>query len=1671
MAINIDKNVENKKESLLTPGEEAAELLLKNKNLEKQEEKQEEKPKWFEKKDALGWRDGPRSDEWFKANNINKEEFLKVEEDYLVSQFGSDGYFMIKDIEENQHDMGFIPNYFKMREKRNQILEDYQAKKSNQGINKLLNPDKEQRDIEPQSFVAASFDKKKQLTPLEKKIAINMGIYTEEEIENLDGNSTKEQMAVNPVIIDPIDSFWEKANDRVEEKLDSWKKNYLPDYVVNEDGELIGDNISDIFNEGADGSVVKLMELWGNPDLTTKEKQDILHRQLTDEDKDLGAIGRLIKTSGMLYYDLAPFLSAMFAQPSFKKIIKKKHLAAAISIGTAVTAVETIRNMYIEAILSDTPPKDFETWWQLFIEEGAALRSLKQGAKAGLTMSGFAYGGPKAIQLGQKYLPKNALTNSALATIGLGTIGNVGGWTTMHTLIEGEMPTKKDLLDIALLAGAFNVAGPSTNLFVKRVVHLSQDTNKTIKQTIQDVKNNPSKHGFLFDFKNRGEWLPTLNTKKRIETVELKIESLKEVINDPKKIPKSIEPMQKQLIALREDLKKLRKNITATNFKVDNEKGIKLTEKIKNLKLKIKDQENINRAPEQFKQAYELYAKLTGRNPKEQDIDMLKRTYEKDQSKKQEEFIDSHGNPKKVTDLIRYENKFSTSFKNLPKNVKDATTAFFTMTLDGMHKLRLLDIKYDKYGKQIYHGNSVYEFFRLQKGMGTRALHFIFENTLNYKTLSPNGKSLVNVFVDNAIKTKQHIIDFTNYVVALRALERKAEGKESGLTSKLEYVRDLEKIIKDAPENFKKANKELQEWNTRLLTYLKESGLISQQYFDILKTKTYISFGRIKEQKTPTGKKSLKSKPLKAVKEYVEGKIDPIDSPFETMVFNTMNLIILAEGNRARTMFYDHVKAEPKLFPDIERVKNIKKINEIIKEENKKLTIKEGDLQITEFGNDIKSYHNTLKYQKDSTHVSYMKKGKFETWNIKDKDLANIVNQTIENGHTKFIWDVLAAPTKLIRAGSILNTAFMLKNLFRDTFFAPLVSKNWFIPIYSSVKGMYKYTRGRYPMFAHSKYVKQWKQFQVSGGMQGMFKDIDRIILKKGEFTDAVLKENRKGITARNVIDFINPKNWLENLRLLGEMFEVGTRLENYHLTQKRLVKWNKKASKKYPEKMLTKKEIIEMAGFEARDITIDFSRVGTKTGIINKIAAFWNPTYQGFWKAWENIIWAKKKNYGAVAPLEKLIKMGMLTITLPALLEWWTHKDDPTWRSYSKIAHQMNNIVVIPMGEKEIVQHIPRGHSVGYIFGYMITEMFDQMYLRHLARLPEKERPEAWQNQNITKNMKKTLKLYVNAEIEEDYLYNIVADYMQQNVVPFVKFGTPDVVRVPIQDAYNRDFFRDIRILNKEQEDLPNIFQRSEWTSPTAIFIAEQMDHYIYHGASNVDAHWAGINLNSPQKVDMWIDGYTSTLGRIFVNYLTDPIATYFDPGREEYIHPESKDWIKNLHNQPIISALIKRNHSKSTLYLNKFWDKYSEYRQYEKLFRKSTDIEVLKDKALHKDFQRWSKKHNNISLEEGKAIFEVLDNMRRVIATLNQNITLMTKLDEDGQFNKDLIKDGEDKEQAEDFLFQKIQENYIAMNNAAGATLDILAVREKKRITKIKEREEFKKRYKQINEGIKTN
>ena len=217
-------------------------------------------------------------------------------------------------------------------------------------------------------------------------------------------------------------------------------------YLTN--GELIGkDSISDIFNEGADGSLVKLMELWGNPDLTTKEKQDIVHRQLTDKDEDLGAIGRLIKFSGTLTYDLFPFLASLggvkkLTPERVKKLIKSKGVKLAVEIGAAVTAVETIRNMYIEAILSDTPPKDFPTWWQLFIEEGAALRSLKKGSKAGLTMGGFAYGGPKAIQLGQKYLPKNMWTN-----IGLGTTGNVAGYTTMHTLIEGEMPTKKDLLD------------------------------------------------------------------------------------------------------------------------------------------------------------------------------------------------------------------------------------------------------------------------------------------------------------------------------------------------------------------------------------------------------------------------------------------------------------------------------------------------------------------------------------------------------------------------------------------------------------------------------------------------------------------------------------------------------------------------------------------------------------------------------------------------------------------------------------------------------------------------------------------------------------------------------------------------------------------------------------------------------------------------------------------------------------------------------------------------------------------------------------------------------------------------------------------------------------------------------------------------------------------------
>jgi len=207
--------------------------------------------------------------------------------------------------------------------------------------------------------------------------------------------------------------------------------------------------------------------------------------------------------------------------------------------------------------------------------------------------------------------------------------------------------------------------------------------------------------------------------------------------------------------------------------------------------------------------------------------------------------------------------------------------------------------------------------------------------------------------------------------------------------------------------------------------------------------------------------------------------------------------------------------------------------------------------------------------------------------------VINGLNPTQATGFIKFAGFITGA----LRAGATLyNLCFYaLKTFLRDTMFSYLLTKSDFNP-FKSAAGNLK--------MAWTKDEAYW-EFKKAGGDQASFASVDRNSLQRQiatltatGYTDAVWNsvKAKKFAQAWEV-------GILEPLRRPGEISELMTRLGEFKSSMK--------------GKELTK-EALEQAGFNAREITIDFAKAGVTGRAMNQISAFFNANIQGFLKTAE---------------------------------------------------------------------------------------------------------------------------------------------------------------------------------------------------------------------------------------------------------------------------------------------------------------------------------------------------------------------------------------------------------------------------------------------------------------------
>lgn len=269
---------------------------------------------------------------------------------------------------------------------------------------------------------------------------------------------------------------------------------------------------------------------------------------------------------------------------------------------------------------------------------------------------------------------------------------------------------------------------------------------------------------------------------------------------------------------------------------------------------------------------------------------------------------------------------------------------------------------------------------------------------------------------------------------------------------------------------------------------------------------------------------------------------------------------------------------------------------------------------------------------------------------------------------------ILSIPAKWLRAGAVLSPEFMLRNPARDMTSAAVYSKHGFIPVADTLKGL--------ALYLH-KGDTYW-EYMRSGAAQANLVSLDRNYLA-GQMRDLLQRPSVKKMVTTNPIEI---------LRGLSEATEMATRLAEFHNVRKGYTGIGNRLFGK-----TRKPGSIQEAALESRDITLDFSRIGSHTKSWNKISAFFNASIQGtdkMFRAW-------REN-----SLDMTIKTAMF-ITMPSVLLWYLNKDDPRYQELPQ--WQKDIFWIIPA--KDTLIKIPKPFELGILFGTVPERMLQWMYDR----------------------------------------------------------------------------------------------------------------------------------------------------------------------------------------------------------------------------------------------------------------------------------------------------------------------------------------------------------------------
>lgn len=694
----------------------------------------------------------------------------------------------------------------------------------------------------------------------------------------------------------------------------------------------------------------------------------------------------------------------------------------------------------------------------------------------------------------------------------------------------------------------------------------------------------------------------------------------------------------------------------------------------------------------------------------------------------------------------------------------------------------------------------------LFNGQVGKALRAIESDTISYKTGETTGEGLIPILkvveqsklqkIKNKIpglKDKEYrptVEDFDAYVFAKHAKE---------VAEKYDHVTGLEKnaaatknVIEIGDRVYKDAAKRFVDFQNRGLKYLADSGIKSKDEFAKMvgKYEHYIPLEKIIVGEGP-GSISRSLNPKQILKKRGKGSAEQIYSPTLRAAERIHEYYTMAEKNRVTKSIHDMM------------VKYDYPVKEIKADPGFKMEIMDENGKPT---GEFASVYRELK----NNELAFFEEGVRKVFDVPENVANTIKAMGIDK--TNKLTSVLSIPAKFLRLGVTIPIDFMLKNMFRDQFHAFTQSRGNYIPYVTYVEGLAN-------IAAKSK---KYRDYQSFGAMNSSSVSLD--INYSGQSLARIADKTSMRDVAFNVVS--SPVKamqvGIEMLQKFSDLAETGTRVGEYSKVYDKLRKQG-----------LSHQDAGLKAAFAARNVTVDFQRMGASMKAFNMVIPFLNPNIQGTAQIFTNI---QERRYDVA------LKMGSLTAAAAGL--WALNKDDPRMKEIPQWQKDMFYIIMMDEWVPSIKAEIGNPNT-------RLNE--DGTYETNIGKIIRLPKP-----QGMIASSSQSVEAYL------DYLHSQDPDKGEVLRKEILKAFLPDTpinptaFSVPMQLRTNYDTYRDKQLVPwyLESSRLPHR-RYTKSTSSAAKFLSQKMFEL------GVETDF----IPAPAKTDFAVTGILGSSGRTILD------------------------------------------------------------------------------------------------------------------------------------------------------------------------------------------------------------